>query len=284
VGIRIIRKQFQHTELNIGADRVLGLMPIPPRGRFNSFRGEVHLLAHDVPKASACFYPVRAYACQMVEIEDLVNSQDALWDRFVPKDSDTSEVAGTYQLDLSRDSQDTAPFEEPGEASPNELFGVKEPSTLLYRRDTLSSMATSQAGYEGASADTYSLVEHYFPSSKRSVYFPQGGFVAIGIGCPVFDDVQSANPNAMADVKDVLMYTNLPDFLHTARLALIGATESSAETPFVDVLSLIEELVEPSVVEDSVNLWANRDINVFSRFIFDVTVAENSDTAVLKSD
>ena len=220
----------------------------------------------------------------MVEIEDLVNSQDALWDRFVPKDSDTSEVAGTYQLDLSRDSQDVTPFEEPGESSPNELFGVKEPSTLLYRRDRMSSMATSPAGYEGSSVDTYSLVERFNPSAQRSVHFPQGGFVAIGIACPSFDDVQNANPNAMADVKDVLMYTNLPDFLHTARLALIGATESGAESPFVDVLSLIEELVEPSVVEDTVNRWANRDINVFSRFIFDVTVPENTETAVLKPD
>jgi len=284
VGIRIIRKQFQHTELNIGHDRVLGFMPIPPRGTFNAFRGEVHMMAHDVPKVSACFYPVRAYAVQMVEIDNLVDSQDDLWDRYIPKDQDTSEVANTYQLDMTRDAEDTDPFDEPGEASPNELFGVKEPTTLLYRRDVMSSMATSPAGYEGASVDTYSLLDRFTPSSNKSVNFPQGGFVAIGIGCPNFDDVQSANPNGMNTIGDILMYANLPDFLHTARLALIGAVESGAESPFVDVLSLIEELVEPSVVEDTQDKWANRDINIFSRFIFDVTVPENSDTAVLTSD
>ena len=84
------------------------------------------MVSHDVAKVTALMFPARLYACQMVEPTDLIsNDWDVLWDMFVPKDADVSEVAATSQIDQSRDSVDTDPFEEPGAPSPNVLMGIK---------------------------------------------------------------------------------------------------------------------------------------------------------------
>lgn len=282
--MRIIRKLFSQIALVTGSDRVMALMPIPPGGIFHALRGEVHLIASDVNKASAMMFPARVYAAQMTEIDDLIDGWDDLWDRYIPKDDDVSEVAATIGIDVGRDTEDTAPFEEPGEASPNELFGVREPTQVLWRRDRLISLANSGQGYEGASADTFSATEVYGVNVRRRIGFPTGGFVAFGLANPTWDDVATGVPNAIANISDLLTYGNLPDFLHVARLALIGATETGAETPFVDVLSLIEELTEPTVFEQSAGLFVAPTPNVFGRFIFDVEVRENPETRVLKSD
>lgn len=282
--LRIVRKSFSAMAVATGADRVLALMPIPPRGRFLGMRGSVQAVAEDVPKHTALYWPVRAYACQMTDTSDLVDSWDDLWDRWVPKDGDVSEAAGTYQLDVDTDNVDQDVFEEPGEASPNELFGLSEPSRLLWKDEELITIASSPIGYEGAGVDSYVGARIYQPSWSGSIRFPQGGFVALAMAAPEWDDVQTTVPTAMANITDILMYANLPDFLHTARLALIGATESGAETPAVDVLSLIEELVEPTVYEQSDGLFSTTQPRVWTKMVFQVGIAENPDTKVLKSD
>jgi hypothetical protein len=285
--MRVVRKQFTQILIAPGQDKVMALMPIPPGGAFLSVSGEVHTITNDVNKDSCLMLPSRVYACQMTEIDDLIDSWDDLWDRYVPKDEDTSESAATYTLDMSRDSEDQAPFEEPGESSPNELFGVREPSEVLFKRDRLLSLANSPIGYEGASVDTFSATEVYGVNVRRRIAFPQGGFVAFGIASPSWDDVDNYSgnsPNAIASIQDLLMYGNLPDFLHVARLAIIGATEAGAETPFVDVLSLIEELTEPTVYESNNDKFFAASSALYSRFIFSVDVPENPETRVLKSD
>lgn len=282
--IRIIRKQFTQIATPAGGDHVLALMPIAPRGVFFGIRGEVHMVAQDVPKIQAMMFPCRVYAAQMTEIDDLVDNWQDLWDRYVPKDDDVSEVAATYQIDMARDTEDTAPFEEPGEPSPNELFGVREPTTIIWKRDKLISIATSPVGYEGAAVDTYVATDRYNLNVRRRIVFPQGGFVAMGVASPNWDDVTASVPLGSANISDVMMYGNMPDFLHTARLALIGATEAGAESPFVDVLSLIETLTEPTVYEENAGAYVATDARFFSRIVFDVGVPENADTKVLKSD
>ena len=110
----------------------MALMPIAPGGLLHAVRGEVHVMAFDVGIADALMYPSRVYAVQMTEIDDLVgNTWDVLWDMYVPKDADTSEVAATIGIDASRDTADATPFEEPGEPSPNLLMGMREPTQLL---------------------------------------------------------------------------------------------------------------------------------------------------------
>lgn len=280
--IRIQRKQFSQVGVTIGSDRVIALMPIAPGGSFLSVSGEMHVIQHEVPHYDTTFVPARCYAVQTETKDIIANNWDVLWDRYIPKDDDISESANTYQTDISTTAADEAPFEEPGEPSPNELFGIKEPAKMLWRRDSLISMANNPQGYD-ASANTYSASRVYAINVRRRIQFPLGGFVAIGFAAPTFDDVVDATPNGIDTVQDLLMYANMPDFLHTARLALIGATESNAESPFVDVLGLIEQLVEPNVYEDLGDFKA-QDYRVASRIVFNVGVPENTDTKVLKSD
>lgn len=282
--MRVIRKMFSYRLVAPGSDQVVAFMPIAPRGSFHGMRGQVHVHVTDLNKQKVVFFPARVYACQMTEIDDLVDSIDDLWDRYIPKDDDVSEVAATIGIDVARDTEDAGTFDEPGESSPNELFGVKEPSTLLWRRDEFISLASSPVGFEGAAVDTYSAVERYSMNIRRRIDFPQGGFVALGIGSPGWDDVTTSIMNGMQNLSDLMTYANLPDFLHVARLALIGATEAGAETPFVDVLSLIEELTEPTVMEVTAGKYEAATAEVWSRVVFDVGVPENPDTQVLKSD
>lgn len=280
--IRIQRKLFSQIGVNVG-DRVSALMPIPPGGSLLGVRGSMHILCADVPHYNAIFPVARCYAVQTEADELADTSWDVLWDRFIPKDEDTTETAGDEQVDIDTSGSDARPFEEPGEANPNELFGMQEPAKLLWRRDNLVTLASSPVGYD-ASTNTYFATALHSISVGRRIQFPTGGFVAIGYASPNWDDVGTAVPKAIVSDKDLLMYANLPDFLHTARLALIGATETSAESPFVDVLSLIEELVEPTVFEEAGGTFMDTEYRVFTRVVIDVGIPENRDSKVLKSD
>jgi hypothetical protein len=280
--IRIQRKLFSQVGIASG-DKVTALMPIPPGGSFLGIRGSMHVISVDVPHYHVIFPAARCYAVQ-TEADELANTDwDTLWDRFVPKDEDTTETAGDQQVDVDTSGSDARPFEEPGEANPNELFGMQEPAKLLWRRDDLVSVANSPSGYD-ASANTYVATAVHGIGVRRRIHFPRGGFVAIGYASPTWDDVSATTPKAIASVQDLLMYGNLPDFLHTARLALIGATESNSESPFVDVLSLIEELVEPTVYEEDTGFLMDVTYRVYTRVLIDVGIPENSDSKVLKSD
>ncbi len=281
--MRVVRKLFSQIGLIVNTDRVIALMPIAAGGTFHSLRGSVLLQQHDVSKAFISMYPARVYAAQMVEIDDLVADWDTLWDQYIPKDEDTSEVAATIGVDVSRDTTDVTVFEEPGEASPNELFSMREPTQRLWKRDEFLSLVSSPHAYEGAAVDTFTMGERYSVDVNERIHFPTGGFVALGIASPNWDDVATPVPNAMANIGDVLIYENLPDFLHVARLALLGATEAGAETPFVDVLSLIEELTEPTVFEQTAGTFVNPTMQVISRMIFDVEVRNPQAIGVLSS-
>lgn len=281
--IRIQRKLFTQVGVGAGSDMVTALMPIPPGGSFLGIKGQMHILAADIPHFNMLFTPARCYAVQ-TDPGDLAGvNWDLLWDRFIPKDDNTVETANTYQVDASVTGTDDAPFEEPGEPSPNELFGMAEPAKLLWRRDPIITVANSPVGYDAAT-NTYFATAVHSINVRRRVQFPRGGFVAIGYASPNWDDVSTSVPTAIANASDLLMYGNMTDFLHTARLALIGATESGAESPFVDVLSLIEELVEPTVYEEAAGTLMDTEYRVYSRVLIDVGIPENSDSKVLKSD
>ncbi len=282
--MRIIRKQLTMRQIAVGVDEVAAFMPIAPGGTFHSLQGEVLLQASDVSKNSVGMYPAAVYAAQMVEIDDLVDTWDDLWDRYIPKDQDVSETAATYQLDAGRDTENQAPFEEPGEPSPNALFDMTEPTQLLFKREQLTAIGKQPVGFEGAAVDTYHLTESYGVSIRQNIRFPNGGFVALGISNPNFDDVTPTPPQAMASIFDVLRYEHLEDFLHTAKLALLGATETGAETPFVDTLSLIEELTEPTVFEITAGRFLNVAIDVMFRGKFEVSVRDSKVPATLRSD
>jgi len=281
--MRVIRKVLTQIDLTSGTDRVIALMPIAPGGTFHRCTGEVHVILEDFSKIKAIIVPSRLYAVQMVEIDDLSSNWDTLWDRFIPKDDDVSEVAATFQVDLDRDTPETRPFEEYGEPNINELFGITEPTTLLFRRDALITIASSPVGYEGAAVDTYVATERYSVNVRRDISFPNGGFVAMGVASPDFDDVTQSVPVGMAGATLTLMYQNLDDFLHVARLAMLGLTETGSETPFVNMLTLIEDLTEPTILEDAAGAFVNVGSRIFARFIFDVSTPTSQETKVLQS-
>jgi len=178
---------------------------------------------------------------------------------------------------------ETRPFEEYGEPNINELFGITEPTTLLFRRDALITIASSPVGYEGAAVDTYVATERYSVNVRRDISFPNGGFVAMGVASPDFDDVTQSVPVGMAGATLTLMYQNLDDFLHVARLAMLGLTETGSETPFVNMLTLIEDLTEPTILEDAAGAFVNVGSRIFARFIFDVSTPTSQETKVLQS-
>lgn len=262
--VTVIRKQIREQDVVGGNDKVMAFMPIPPGGRLNGISGEVSIQVGNIDSGywngskqvyQAFMFPAAVYAVQVQETGDITGGIDDLWDKFIPKDVEMTETENTYWLDLDHDtSAVTRPREEPGEMSPNEIFGVNEPSRLLWQREEMITFAKNGRGYESPSADHngpdyYQPTEYYRVNARSGISFPQGGFVAFGVSAPTWDNTTNAIGTGIADIQSLLQFQHMRLMLELAMPALLGLTETGATDPFGTVLTLIEDLAEPTITQ-----------------------------------
>lgn len=282
--IVLYRKQLKHTLITIGTDRCVGFMPIAPGGVLRKVWMNVHLVADvamDVGLAQ--IIPMRGYCFDILEIDDLTGTEDQLWDQNVPKDDDIGTSAGNLELDVTRDSTETAVFEEPGEPDANKLFGLDDPYTKIFDQQPLVSFGSSPTGFESGTPDTYypTVTVRDRWQGRRS--FPTGGAVMYGIAVPAMDDVTTTPAPGITSQADYVSYSHLQMVLDLAKPWLLGLSEAGAETPGVDFAQLLEELTEPTVYEETASAWATGAMNVWSRFTFEVSVPDEAGRNVIAS-
>lgn len=288
----VYRKEFRHVSLAAGGDRVVGFMPIPPAGSLRNVWGQIHIIAGQVPVEEAMLLPVRGYVVDMIDLFELFElTQDQLWDAYIPKDVDISAIAGASDVDINTEGTVSGPFEEPGETNPNALFGWDEPSKMIYNRERLLTFSNSPLGFESATPDTYHPAENYsIRVGKRRglpIFANTGGFVAFAVGSPTWDDVTTTLPRGIgppgADAKQIMAYSHLPTMLELAKPDLLGLTETGAESPYSDIVLLIEDLTEPTVYEETAARFHEATVDIFARFTFEISVPEEKGANVLSS-
>lgn len=266
--MQLQRDDLRHTIVAAGADRVIAFMPLPPGGRLIQAVGEIHCIGGEsLHTNKAQMWPGAAYVVEMTEIDDLVGqNEDTLWDMYVPKDADVSATAGTVHTDMTRDVANQDPFEEPGEVNLNVLAGVVEPATKVWEREELVSFASSPSGRDAGSPDSYQPTEAYQVAIGGSRVLRHGGFFALALASPSFDDVTTSTSSGLSNIREVTLLRYLRESLRIALPALLGMTEAGAEIGPIDVLQMLEELVEPTVFEQTAGAYNSADYNVFSKF------------------
>lgn len=269
--MRFFRHSLGQLLAPAGADTVIGGVVVPSECTLNNVWGEVHVIGtvaidHD----RAVMYGAGGY---MLPVEDpnATNAFQTIWDTMVPKDADFAAGA----LDLDAESANTAPEFEPGEPNINRLMDlqVNDESNRFFKRRKLLTFANRPTGFDpGRTPDGYVPVDVFKVRSRKSITADYMSAAIMAVSSPAMDDMTQTEWASAADSVHWMQIKYLDVTLEQAFMQLSGLVEAGAETPWEDAAALLEDLLEPTVVEETVGEFNDFIFNVFAALTFDVTV------------
>lgn len=271
MGRQLYRTSWKQRLISGNNDEVIAGMPIPRGGTLKNVWGDVHLIATaNLDRDLAAGYALSGYILPHMDTTFTVD-YDVFWDQMVPKDNDVSLVAGVTSVDTAPETADSSPAEEPGEASTNRLFNVFNFAERVYHREKLLTIA-SRGLFEPVAAsevDLWMPNDHFTPRVTDNYRVDMTSYALFGLSSFEWDDVTTANETTL-DANTTVMLENMELAIKLAMPQIIGLTETGAESPFDTLAALIEELVEPTVEEQTAGAFADVTWRCFSRFTFEV--------------
>jgi len=254
-----------------GTDVAIGGVLLPSESRLNNVWGEVHLIS----LVSQEFDKAAMYGCggYVLPVEDpnAVNSFQTIWDTMVPKDADFAAGA----LDLDAESANTAPEFEPGEPNINRLMDlqVNDERNRFFKRRKLLSFANRPVGFDAAQTpDGYIPVDVFKVRTRKNIFADYHSAAIMAVSSPTLDDMTTTVWASAADSVHWMQIKYLDVTLEQAFMQLAGLVETGAETPWEESAALLEDLLEPTVVEVTAGDFGSVNWNVFASLTFDVTV------------
>lgn len=269
--MRFFRHSLGQLLAAIGSDTVIGGVLLPSESRLNNVWGEVHIVglaAQDFDKA--VMYGCGGYVL-LVEDPNASNPFQTIWDTMVPKDADFAAGA----LDLDAESANTAPEFEPGEPNINRLMDlqVNDERNRFFKRRKLLSFANRPVGFDaGNTPDTYIPVDVFKVRTRKNIFADYHSAAIMAVSSPSMDDMTTTVWTSPADSVHWMQIKYLDVTLEQAFMQLAGLVETGAETPWEEAAAILEDLLEPTVVEETAGDFAQAGFNVFSSLTFDVTV------------
>ena len=108
-------------------------------------------------------------------------------------------------------------------------------------------------------------------------------YCMFGIACPAFDDTTTAVRDILND-SEWFFVTYLRYVVMQAWPQLAGLTEAGAESPFADLAVFLEDLTEPTVLEDLASTgFLAQQMNTWSRFVFSVLTPGEPEMSTVSS-
>ncbi len=200
-----------------------------------------------VPQEDIGITDVVMYGCEgwIARTEILTDYQDmnTLWDSAVPKNQ-----AGVQVLDPN-DAVIAESFFQLGEVALAQILGqeVLGPERI-FQRESMLSFANAPSGFKDATPDTYIPAQVFQINVGKKYTVRDFNGLMFGIASPDY---------AVADDNDIIPVLGsvgtrqafyalqfLEEYMDMAMISLLGLTEAGAESPYVDVLTFIEELLE----------------------------------------
>lgn len=270
------RTTYQKTS-TVGTDDVMAAMWIPTGGRLLGMKLDVHVFSHDQPKSAAGFYGTNAFLLP-VDDPDAVITADTIWDRHVPKDIE--EGPGAYDLDTG--TAELTPEFTPGEPDLSQLFRSGPLELKGGKRRKLITFASTQAGYEGASADTYTMLDKFGLSIGGSPRVEAPSVACVGFSSPVTTETTATLWTSPAEDE----WTNLQFPIWTLEQAfveLLGQVEAGAESPYEDASAFLVDYLEPDMFEETAGRFIDQSWTVYCHATMRMDVAARPQFA-LRSD
>lgn len=244
---------------------------IPSEGSLNNVWGDCHVVGNDdIAHNKAVLYGVTGYVVHEPD-PDNAQSYDALWDVMVPKDTDVASGA----LDISSGSQDTAPEFEPGEPNIERMMdgSILDDDNMFFKRRKLITFASSPSGFDvGGTPDSYIPTDRFRIRSGKKIPVDLMSVALLGFSSPQMDDVTTTVWVTPASEAVWMQLKYIDMVLEQAFVHLIGLTEAGAETPWVDAATMLEDFLEPTVMEETSAIFDSQDYNVFTTLTFDISV------------
>jgi len=269
--MRFFRHSLGQLVAGQGSDVCIGGVLLPSESKLNNVWGEVHVIGI----GSISFDRAAMYGCggYVLPVEDpnAVNSFQTIWDTMVPKDADFAAGA----LDLDAESANTAPEFEPGEPNINRLMDlqVNDERNRFFKRRKLLTFANRPVGFDASiTPDGYIPVDVFNVRSRKNIFADYHSAALMAISSPSMDDMTTTVWASPADSVHWMQIKYLDITLEQAFMQLAGLVETGAETPWEDAAAILEDLLEPTVVEVTASDFAGIGFNIFSSLTFDVTV------------
>ena len=267
--MRFFRHSLSERTVSSGSDSVIGGVYVPSESSLNNVFGQCHCIAGNTSTITALLYGVSGW---VVHHPDPDNSftYDALWDTMVPKDTDV----GLGALDLSTGLQDPAPEFEPGEPNIEQLMDIMvlNDNNQFYKRRKLVSFASSPVGFIDGSPDQFWAIDQFSIRSGKKVSTELNSVAMLGFSSPSLDDTTTTIWTTANDESEWVQVKYLEMVLEQAWMQLVGLVETGAETPWEDAAALVEDLLEPTVVEQTAGAFVAANWTVFTHATFDVSV------------
>lgn len=266
--LRVFRKTLAH-QLCTAGDHVMGGAPIPSESSFNNLWGEMHVVGNAaISVLKASMYGVDGYLVP-VEDPDSNTSYNSIWDNLVPKDNDV--ITGLFSS--NPEDADADPAFEPGEPNLDALMGHQAMGAdpQFYKRRKLLSFANTPSGFEAGSPDTYIPRDIFKIRSSRKMFADAHALAMVAISVPNMTDTSTSIWTTDSEPQ-WMQRKYLEMVLEQAWIDLVGLSETGAESPWTDASLLLEEFLEPDILEETADAFTVSAFNVWCYCTWDISV------------
>ena len=142
------------------------------------------------------------------------------------------------------------------------------------------SFANTPTGFEVGSPDTYIPRDVFKIRSRRRMRAEQHAVAMLGLSVPALDDTTTVVWNTDTEA-EWMQRKYLEMVLEQAWIDLVGLSETGAESPWVDASILLEEFLEPTVVEEVTAAWTPQALECFTACTWDISVPGRLDVKTL---
>ncbi len=268
---RIRRKTYFMRSVTAGFDKVIGAAFIPPEGVLHAISGRIHVVAQTaMPLAQGAMFGLSGWMAEGFD-PDTSDSVDDIYDRYVPKDEDTSSAAATDQVDLDTTTAVTASEFEPGEPTVENMIGLA-PAGQFWDQEVLLSFANSKGGFDKTAEDFFpTFLWDPFVVKPRMVAETQA-VAMLSIANPAQDDSTATIMTSPSGSAEWVAIQYIDDVVEAAWKQLVGLTEATAESPYGNLALFLENLVEPTVVEESAGAFVSQVYRCWAALHWDYSV------------
>lgn len=233
------RDRFAYDTVLAGTDEALCAWSVPAETTVLSVKGTVLMTGlTDLGHARRASYAMDGW---MLELPDdlMETAISTVYDALVPK------YVASLSFDFEDEVADTSPGFEPGEIR-NDLLGMVDQPDHIYQRRKILGFPNTKGYHETVPGSSWAFVpsDHY--SISRVGRRTADGMSAVIFGCssPENDGLSSETklfPNFGGTARSEWLWLKfLPQLLDKAIVEMLGLTETGAETPYENLLDLLE--------------------------------------------
>jgi len=246
-------------EVDDAGDKVMFGMSLPSGTIVDDIRCKLSFMCGSVagggnqfPINTAGAIAVEGYVLPVFD-PDSGTSLDALWNQFVPKDTDVEAI------DLDTVAQDSTAFFEPGEMAMANVFDIGVRPKKLYHHHRLvtamnSSVHTLQAIATPADPGKYTPGGTLEIRLNKSFRVKQPSVIAFAFGVPLMDDTTNSGPVILSE-KQWSSVKYMEHTLERAMLHQMGQFEPGAETPWEEASATLRAHLNPDVLESTAAMF-----------------------------